>query len=63
VKDILINIENDKIIQSLYKMKNYRGQLLMLQIFIYGAPTIQKILDPSLLAANHWSSVDFRQLA
>jgi len=43
VKDIFIDIKNDKIIQSFHKIKkNYRGQLLIIQIFINGAPTIQK---------------------
>jgi len=41
-KDIFIDFQNKKTIQSFHNMKNCRGQLLMIQFFLYGAPTIQK---------------------
>jgi len=39
-KDVFIDFQNKKTIQSFHNMKNCRGQLLMIQIFLYGAPTI-----------------------
>jgi len=41
-----IDIENEKIIQSFYNMNNHRGQLLMLQIFIYSVLTIPLFKNP-----------------
>ena len=41
-KDIFIDFQNKKTILSFHNMKNCRGQLSMIQIFLYGAPTIQK---------------------
>jgi len=41
-KGFFIDIKNEKIIQSFHNMNNSRGQLLMLPIFIYSGPTIQK---------------------
>ena len=41
-KDIFIDFQNKKTIQSFHNMKNCRRQLLILQFFLYSALTIQK---------------------
>jgi len=41
-KDIFIDFQNKKTIQSFHNMKNCREQLLMIQIFLYDVSTIQK---------------------
>jgi len=41
-KDIFIDFQNKKTIQSFHNKKNCRQQLLILQIILYTVPTIQK---------------------